>query len=60
MSDNRRNFIFRTPNLLVKPFNKQGSPCYDSQIQILARTRGEACYKLNGYIELGKKMGWYK
>ncbi len=60
MSDNRQTFVFRTPDLLVKPFWKRGQLCFDSLIKILVHSREEANNKLKEYVTIGKRLGWYK
>lgn len=58
--DNRQTFTFRTPNLLVKPFWKRGQQCYDSLIKVMAHSKEAAQGKYNEYVEIGKRLGFYK
>jgi hypothetical protein len=60
MRDNRRNFVFRTQNLLKQGFYRNGALCWDSHIQILAHSWEESQVKLKAYIEFGRKIGFYK
>jgi hypothetical protein len=54
------NYVHRTPGLLKQGFYRNGALCWDSHIQILARSREESNAKLLKYIEIGRNLGFYK
>lgn len=56
----QKNFTFRTQNLLKNGVAHEGRTRFDSFIQIMASSAYEANKKLEGYINYGKKIGWYK
>ena len=60
MSDGRQVYTFRTPNILVRSFMRDGKPCSDSFMRIMARSTVEAQNKYLEYVRYGKKIGVYK
>lgn len=56
----RKTFIFRTPDLLAKPFWKRGEPCFDSLMKILAIDKIEAQNKYLEYVRIGRNLGFYR
>ena len=53
-------YTFKTPNLLAKSFMRNGKPCADSFMRILAKSTAEAQNKYLDYVRYGKKIGFYR
>ena len=57
---NDQTYTFKTPNILVRGFMRNGKMCFDSFMRVVAKSTVEAQNKYLEYIRYGKRIGWYK